>query len=116
MFPYSKGFNPAYPNRRYESQYPGVQQAPLGFWGNDFGGNMRRPVLTSYTIVGRDTGILYLRSKTGDSNDFFTINFHTDPHYFEYHFLGKKATFVGELDWDNVAQGHYFAWSCKLEG
>jgi hypothetical protein len=100
----------------FESQYPGTQNAPLGFWGNDFGGNMRRPVLTDYTITGRATGVLSLRSKTGDSSDHIMINFHTDPYGFERTFEGKKASFVGSLEWDYRAQGWYFQWTCtKIE-
>ena len=108
---YHAGINEAYTYRMYESQYPGVQEAPLEFWGNDFGGNMRTPTLVDYTIVGRETGILWLRSKTGDSSDCIMINFHTDSHAFDREFAGKKATFVGSLEWDNRGQGHYYQWS-----
>ena len=96
----------------YESQYPGVQDAPLAFWGNDFGGSMRRPVLTDYTIVGYMNGQLWLQSKTGDASDSIQINFHVDPRSFEHHMMNKKASFAGSLEWDYRAHGHYFEWTC----
>ena len=108
---YHAGNNEAHTHRMYESQYPGEQSAPLEFWGNDFGGSMRAPTLVDYTIVGRETGILWLRSKTGDSSDSIRINFHTDSHAFDRVFAGKKATFVGRLEWDYHGQGHYYQWS-----
>jgi len=112
MYPYSKTTNPSHPYRMYESQFPGEQTAPLGFWGNDFGGSMRRPVLTDYTVVGYMNGQLWLRSKTGDSSDSIQINFIVDTHHFNTFWLGKKVSFVGSLEWDYIAQGHYFQWTC----
>jgi hypothetical protein len=100
--------------RIYETQYIGEQTQPVGFWGNDFGSNMDRPVLVDYTVVGYDFGghQLVLRSKTGDSNDVITIGFIIDTRNFDSFWKNKKASFVGKIEWDYTVQRHYYSWSC----
>lgn len=111
---HNKKTNPAHPYRLYESEFPGEQTAPLEFWSNEFGGNVRRPVLTDFTVVGYDCGghKLYLRSKTGDSSDSIAISFIVDTHNFQNWWMYKKASFAATLEWDNIAQGWYYQWTC----
>ena len=112
MFPFNKAVNPAHPYRMYQSQFPGEQSAPLGFWGNDFGGDINKPVLKDYTVVGYMNGQLWLRSKTGDSSDSIQIEFAVDRHSFNNVFMNKKASFAGTLEWDGIGQGWYYQWTC----
>ena len=96
----------------YETQYPGQQKEPVGFFGNDFGGNFNRPVLNDYKVVGRVGNELWLESKTGDSSDSIRINFATDLGFFDHLFMNKIASFNGKLVWDyTVSQWHYI-WTC----
>lgn len=111
MHSFSKTINPAHTYRMYESQFPGEQTAPLGFFGNDFGGNINNPTLADYTVVGYMNGQLWLQSKTGDSSDSIKINFYVDQYGFDSMWQGKKASFKGKLEWDYVAQGWYYNWT-----
>jgi hypothetical protein len=96
----------------YETQYPGQQKEPVGFFGNDFGGNINRPVLNDYKVVGRIGNELWLQSKTGDSSDSIQINFATDYRNFDHVFMNKIASFKGELQWDYTVGRHYYSWTC----
>lgn len=104
--------NTMHPNRMYESQHPGQQAEPIGFFNNDFGGNINNPVLTDYTVVGYTNGQLWLQSKTGDSSDSIQINFHIDQYSFSSLWQNKKASFAGKLEWDYQVQGWYYNWTC----
>lgn len=96
----------------YESQYPGQQVEPIGFFGNNFGGNINRPVLDKYTVVGYMNGQLWLQSKTGDSSDSIQISFIINDGSYNRVWNNKKASFTGELKWDSYAQGWYYQWTC----
>jgi hypothetical protein len=98
--------------RTYETQYPAMQTEPVGFFGNDFGGSMRRPVLVDYKVVGYLNGQLWLSSKTGDASDSIVINFTVDGYTFNKEWAGKTASFEGSLDYDYSAQKHYYSWAC----
>lgn len=98
--------------RTYETQYIGEQTQPVGFFNNDFGGDMNRPVLTDYTVVGYMNGQLWLQSKTGDSSDSIQINFIVDQYSFESMWSNKKASFVGKLAYDFTARRWYYSWTC----
>jgi hypothetical protein len=98
--------------RTYETQYPSTQKEPLGFFNNDFGGNINRPVLVDYKVVGYLNGQLWLASKTGDASDSITINFIVDNTYFTKVWQDKTASFEGSLEWDNSAGKWYYHWSC----
>jgi hypothetical protein len=100
--------------RIYETEFPGQQTQPVGFWGNDFGGNINRPVLTDYRVVGYNNSghHLVLRSKTGDSTDSITIGFIVDTNNFDSFWMGKTASFSANLDWDYTAQRWYYSWTC----
>lgn len=96
----------------YETQYPREQKEPVGFFGNDFGGNIDHPVLNDYKVVGRVGNELWLESKTGDSSDSIRINFATDYRSFDYLFMNKTTSFKGKLEWDNTVCKHYYFWTC----
>lgn len=98
--------------RIYETEFPGQQTQPVGFFNNDFGGNMNRPVLTDYTVVGYMGTQLWLQSKTGDSSDSIQINFIVDQYSFSSLWNNKKASFVGKLEWDYSARRWYYSWTC----
>ena len=85
---------------------------PQNIWGNEFGGNTERPVLTDFVVVGYDGHDLWLRSKTGDSSDSIVIRFVTDPHNFSRIFLGKKASFSATTEWDYKTQTWVYQWTC----
>jgi hypothetical protein len=95
-----------------ETQYPGMQTEPVGFFGNDFGGDINRPVLKDFKVIGYMGSTVWLESKTGDSSDSIQINFTVDPRSFRNVFLNKTATFKGCLVWDSATRGWTYQWSC----
>lgn len=95
-----------------ETQYPGMQTEPVGFFGNDFGGDINRPVLKDFKVIGYMGSTVWLESKTGDSSDSIQINFTVDPRTFDRVLLNKIATFKGKLNPSRVNQAWAYEWSC----
>ena len=95
-----------------ETQYPGMQTEPVGFFGNDFGGDINRPVLKDFKVIGYMGSTVWLESKTGDSSDSIQINFTVDPRTFDRVLLNKIATFKGNLNPSGVNQAWVYEWSC----
>lgn len=97
--------------RMYETQYIGQQKEPIGFFGNDFGGDILHPVLINYTIVGFMDEQLWLRSKTGDSSDVIAINFVVNKFTFNTLLDNQQATFYGQACYDHSVKAWYYTWT-----
>ena len=95
-----------------ETQYPGQQSEPLGWFGNPIN-NWGRTYfhITNYKVVGYMDGQLWLKSKTGDASDSITINWSSDVNTVEAHMVGKEWNFDGQLVWDNRTSNWHIHWS-----
>ena len=98
--------------RIYETEFPGEQSQPVGWFNNPIDGwGSSTFRISNYKVSAYWHGELWLQSKTGGSGDKISINWFSDPQVVESFMVGRHFDFDGRLEYDFKAGQWFISWS-----
>lgn len=98
--------------RTYETEFPGQQSQPVGWFNNPIDGwGSSTFKINGYAVVGYMNNQLWLQSKTGGASDSIQINWFSDAQIVESFMVGRSFDFDGRLQYDYNVNRWFIFWS-----